>query len=96
MNYFNFEDIFVTSKLKSELEENSLLEKIVFVVLSLYVLATEYRFIEHQEKSTNPFYKYLLHYHHNPKIEEDESLTYLSLGVEIAFLYTTEKFPIIN
>ena len=70
------------------------MEKIVFLILSLYVLATEYRFMEHSEKSKNHFYKYLLNYHHDKS--EDKSESILTLAAELAYLYTPESFPIIN
>lgn len=47
LNYFNFSDVFVTPKMKNEIMDISIMEKIVFLVLALYVVATEYRFIEH-------------------------------------------------
>lgn len=82
--------------MKNEITEMSMIEKIVFLILSFYILATEHRFIEHETKSKYPFYKFLLNYfqHEKGKIEKSEIL--LSFSVEIAFLYSTESFPIIN
>lgn len=65
------------------------MEKIVFLVLSFYVVATEHRFIEHQEKSKNPFYKNLLNFYQTSD-KKDRSEMYLSTGVEIAYLFSTE------
>ena len=48
----------------------STMDKVIFLVLSLYVLATEHRFVEHTEKSKNPFYKYLLNYCGSEKGQE--------------------------
>lgn len=71
------------------------MENIVFLILCFYVLATEHRFIEHGQKSQNIFYKFLLNYYQECN-NEDKSEHYLSKAVEIAFLYSSDHFPIIN
>lgn len=50
LNYLNFEDSLVNSNLKNEISEIALMEKIVFLVLCLYVGASKHRFLEHREK----------------------------------------------
>lgn len=94
LNYLNFQDSFVSPKLKNEISEISLMEKIVFLVLSFYVLATEHWFVEHQEKCINPFYKVLLHFLESKS--EEKSEIFLSTGVELAYQFSSENFPVIN
>ena len=73
------------------------MEKIVFLVLALYIQATEHRFLEHQKKSSDPFYKFLLNYYYRPTEKStNKSEEYLSKSVQIAYLYTPDIFPIIN
>ena len=99
LNYFNYEDIFVSNTLKNEITEISLLEKISFLILSFYVLATEHRFIEHSKKSQNPFYKFLLNYfideEKKDKIKNNSEI-YLTKSVEICYLYAPDRFPLVN
>lgn len=94
LNYYNYSDVFVTNKLKNEITENSLLEKISFIVISLYVLATEHRFLEHKRNSENKFYKFLFDYIAEPKKRQSE--LYLGKAVEIAFTYLSDNFPFVS
>ena len=94
LNYYNYNDVFVTEKLKNEITENSLLEKISFVVISLYVLATEHRFLEHRKNSENPFYKFLFDYIAEPTKRQSE--LFLGKAVEIAFSYLSDNFPFVS
>lgn len=94
LNYLNFQDSFVSPKLKNEISEISIMEKLVFLVLSFYVVATEHRFLEHQEKSNNPYYRILLNFLESKT--EDKSEIFLSTGVEVAYQFTSENFPVIN
>ncbi len=96
LNYFNYDDIFVSNDLKNEITESSILEKISFLILTLYVHATEHRFLEHNKKSEKPFYKFLLNYYRDPLKPIDDSELFLSKAVEIAYLYSSDKFPIVN
>lgn len=94
LNYYNYTDIFVTDKLKNEITESSILEKIAFVVISLYVLATEHRFLEHKKNAENVFYKFLFDYIAEPKKRQSE--LFLSKAVEIAFSYLSDNFPFVS
>lgn len=94
LNYYNYTDIFVTDKLKNEITESSILEKIAFVVISLYVLATEHRFLEHKKNAENIFYKFLFDYIAEPKKRQSE--LFLSKAVEIAFTYLSDNFPFVS
>ena len=99
LNYFNYEDVFVSKTLKNEITEISLLEKISFLILSFYVLATEHRFIEHSKKSQNPFYKFLLNYFIDCKRKDkikNNSEIFLTKSVEICYLYAPDRFPLVN
>ena len=94
LNYYNYTDVFVTEKLKNEITETAILEKIAFVVISLYVLATEHRFLEHKKNAENIFYKFLFDYVGEHK--KNQSELFLSKAVEIAFSYLSDNFPFVN
>lgn len=94
LNYYSFTDIFVTEKLKNEVTESSILEKIAFVVISLYVLATEHRFMEHQRNMKSVFYKFLFDYVGNPSDRQSE--LFLGKAVEVAFTYLPDSFPFVS
>lgn len=93
LNYFNFSDVLVTPRLKNEITETSVLEKIALVVISLYILATEHRFIEHMKNSQNRFYKYLFDFMPDAKPSQSEGI--LSKAVEIAYLYLPDHFTFV-
>ena len=94
LNYYSYCDVFVTENLKNEISENSLLEKIAFVIISLYVLATEHRFIEHKKHVDNKFYRFLFDYTYTSKRRNSE--LYLGRAVEVGFKYMADQFPFIS
>lgn len=94
MNFFNFEDEFVNNKLKSEFTEISILEKISFLVVTLYIISTENRFKEHQSSLKNPFSRVLFNFSENNAVKPSE--VFLTKATEISFQFLSESFPFVS
>ena len=94
LDYYNYTDVFVTDDLNNEITETSILEKIAFVAVSLYALATEHRFLENAKNVGNTFYKFLGSYMNNASDKKSE--IYLTKAVELAILYLSDTFPFVS
>lgn len=95
MNFFNFEDDFVNQKLKSEATEISVLEKIAYLVVVLYILSTESRLKEHQNIGNLPLFKVLYDscdLNGKPKLSE----IFLTKATEVSYLFLSENFPFVS
>ncbi len=97
LNFFQFDDVFVHDTLENEISENSLLEKIAFLVLGLYIYSTEIRFLENQKQSSKPFFKHLVDYFDRKSSKQlNKSEVFLTKAVEIGYQYLPETFPFLN
>ena len=85
----------VSENLEDELEPNSLLEKISFLVISLYILATENRFKEQNDSVQSVFSRTLQDYYMPPSTVKPSEL-FLSKAVEISYLFLPDIFPFVS
>lgn len=94
LSFFNFDDQFVNHKLKSEFTEISILEKVAFLVVTLYILSTESRFKEHQASNKTPFSRILPNYNGNDNSLKPSEI-YLTKATEFSYLFLSESFPFV-
>lgn len=82
------------ASLALELSPVSILEKIGFVTVALYVLATEHRFRNQTIQSPSPFSKALPEYLSTGQ-DVIDSERYLSKATELAYLFLPDRFPFV-